>query len=188
MEKNRSEEINIPEPPISKLVFGSTKFSFIWLALRLYIGWIWIQAGYEKIISPAWTGPSSGKALQGFLLGALEKTNGAHPDVSFWYADLIKNIALHNTQLISYVVAYGEFIVGIAIILGMFTGISAFFGAFMNMNYLFAGTVSVNPIMFLCELFLILAWRTAGWFGVDRYLLPLLGTPWHKGKLFKQSA
>ena len=26
---------------------------------------------------------------------------------------------------------------------------------------------------------LILAWRVAGYYGVDRYLLPMLGVPWH---------
>jgi thiosulfate dehydrogenase (quinone) large subunit len=32
---------------------------------------------------------------------------------------------------------------------------------------------------------LILAWRIAGYYGVDRYLLPLLGTPW-TGSLAKR--
>ena len=83
-------------------------------------------------------------------------------------------------------VAYGELLVGVALTLGLFTGIAAFFGGFMNMNYLFAGTVSTNPLLFLIQLFLILAWRVAGWYGLDRYILPLLGTPWDKGKLFKK--
>ncbi|HLZ21415.1 MAG TPA: hypothetical protein VKQ30_04755, partial [Ktedonobacterales bacterium] len=55
---------------------------------------------------------------------------------------------------------------------------AAFFGLAMNLNYLLAGTVSTNPILGVLALFLILAWRVAGYYGVDRYLLPLLGTPW----------
>lgn len=27
---------------------------------------------------------------------------------------------------------------------------------------------------------LILAWRNAGWYGLDRFVLPALGTPWHR--------
>jgi thiosulfate dehydrogenase [quinone] large subunit len=27
----------------------------------------------------------------------------------------------------------------------------------------------------------MLAWKVAGYYGVDRYLLPMLGTPWHPG-------
>ena len=118
-------------------------------------------------------------------MGALKKTGGAHPDVSGVYAAFLQNFVLPNTSFISHLVAYGELLVGIGLILGIFTGIAAFFGAFMNMNYLFAGTISTNPIMFLIELFLILAWRIAGWYGLDRYLLPMLGTPWQSGKLFK---
>jgi thiosulfate dehydrogenase [quinone] large subunit len=66
----------------------------------------------------------------------------------------------------------------------MFTGIAAFLGAFLNMNFLLAGAVSVNPIMLLIQLFLILAWRVAGWIGLDRMLLPLLGVPWSPGDFF----
>lgn len=32
----------------------------------------------------------------------------------------------------------------------------------------------------------MLAWRVAGYYGVDRYLLPLLGTPW-TGSLAKKT-
>lgn len=176
----------IPEPPFSRFIFADTRLAFVWLILRLYVGWEWVQAGYEKIINPVWTGSKAGVALQGFLIGSLKKSSGEHPDVSGWYAEFIHSFALPHTAIFSYIVSYGELLVGIAVILGIFTGIAAFFGAFMNMNYLFAGTVSINPLLFLLELFLILAWRIAGWYGIDRWLLPLLGTPWQPGKLFKK--
>jgi hypothetical protein len=48
-------------------------------------------------------------------------------------------------------------------ILGIFTGLAAFFGAFMNMNYLLPGTVSTNPILLVFAVLLMLAWKTAGW-------------------------
>lgn len=185
MAKSINSVTQIPEPPFSRFLFSDTRLALLWLILRIYIGWQWMIAGYEKIINPLWVGPKAGIALQGFLLGSLKKSSGAHPDVSGWYAAFINGYVMHNTALISQMVAYGELLVGIALILGIFTGIAAFFGGFMNMNYLFAGTVSVNPLMFLIELFLILAWRVAGWYGLDRFLLPLLGTPWQLGRLFK---
>lgn len=86
----------------------------------------------------------------------------------------------------SYAVAWGGIFVGVALILGIFAGIAAFFGAFMNMNYLLAGIVSTNPILFFLQLFLILGWRVAGWLGLDRFALPKLGTPWHTGTIFKK--
>jgi len=48
----------------------------------------------------------------------------------------------------------------------------------MNWNFMMAGTASSNPLLFASGVFLILAWKTAGYWGADRFLLPLLGTPW----------
>lgn len=176
----------IPEPALSRFLFSDTRMSWLWLILRLYVGWEWLMAGYAKIMSPVWVGPKAGVAITGFLKGALMKTAGEHPDVSGWYASFLEGFVLHHTVEFSYLVAFGELFVGIALILGLFTGIAAFFGGFMNMNYLFAGTVSTNPFLFLIQLFLILAWRVAGWIGLDRFVLPYLGTPWKPGSGFKK--
>lgn len=176
----------IPEPPITKFLFADTRLGFLWLLVRLYVGWEWLQAGLEKINSNVWVGDKAGVAISGFLMGALKKSGGQHPDVSGWYAGFLNGFVMHNSILFSYIVSYGEFLVGIALILGIFTGIAAFFGGFMNMNYLFAGTVSINPLLFILELLIILAWRVAGWYGLDRFILPLIGTPWQPGNLFKK--
>ena len=58
----------------------------------------------------------------------------------------------------------------------------------MNANYLLAGSVSTNPILALLAIFIVLAWRNAGWIGLDRYLLPLIGTPWQPGGAFRRDA
>jgi len=84
-------------------------------------------------------------------------------------------------------VTFGEVAVGIGLIIGLLTGIAAFFGVFMNMNFLLAGAVSINPIIGGLAIFLVLAWRIAGYYGVDRWLLPLLGTPW-TGSLAREEA
>ncbi len=159
----------------------------LWLIVRLYVGYEWLSAGWEKIINPLWVGPGAGIAITGFVTGALKKTGGAHPDVYGWYGSFLRDFVIPHAVQFSFVVSFGEFFVGIGLILGIFTGLAAFFGAFMNMNYLFAGTVSINPMLFLLELFLILAWRVAGFIGLDRYILPFLGTPWAPGKLFKKT-
>jgi thiosulfate dehydrogenase [quinone] large subunit len=186
MTRHHVSVTEIPEPPVSRLLFANTKLSLFWLLARLYVAWLWLSAGWEKLTNPVWVGPHAGAAVKGFVLGALKKSGGAHPDVSSWYASFLQGFVLHHVSLISHIVAYGEVFVGVLLVLGLFTGIAAFLGAFMNMNYLFAGTISINPLMFILELILILAWRTAGWIGLDRYILPLLGTPWFPGNLFKK--
>ncbi len=172
--------IQVQESPISIFLFSDTRFSIVWLILRLYIGYQWMVAALDKLNQSTWIGKEAGVALKGFIQGAIKNSGGIHPNVSQWYAWFLMHIVLPHVITFSYLVTYGELFVGITLILGLFTGIAAFFGSFMNMNYLFAGAVSINPIMFLIELFIILAWRTAGWIGLDRILLPILGTPWKK--------
>jgi thiosulfate dehydrogenase [quinone] large subunit len=179
-------DVEFSEPRIMRFVFGNTKMAWFWLIVRVYVGYAWFMAGWEKVQNPAWVGNGAGSAIKGFLMGALAKTAGEHPNVSGWYGSFIQNVALPHATLFSNLVAYGELLVGVGLLLGLFTGIAAFFGTFMNLNYLFAGTVSTNPLMALLGLFLILAWRTAGWIGLDRYVLPALGTPWQPGRAFKK--
>ncbi|MCL4405029.1 MAG: DoxX family protein [Patescibacteria group bacterium] len=174
--------IDIPEPKLSRLLFSDTRFSWLWLILRVYLGWQWLSAGLEKYASSAWVGSQAGSALKPFLAGALSKSAGSHPDVSSWYASFLSHIVIPHAALFSYAVTYGEILVGAGLIIGAFTGIAAFFGAFMNLNYLFAGTVSTNPLLLVMGLLLILAWRNAGWLGIDHWLLPALGVPWQHPK------
>jgi thiosulfate dehydrogenase [quinone] large subunit len=183
--KFKQEIIQLNDPPAAKALFGNVRWAWIWLILRVYLGWEWIQAGWGKLHNPAWTGDKAGAALAGFINGALQKTGGAHPDVQGWYASFLQGVVLPNVHAWSYLVSWGEFLVGIALILGIFTGIAAFFGSIMNVSYLLAGAVSTNPIFFAIATWLVLAWKTAGWFGLDRWVLPALGTPWRPGLIFR---
>ncbi len=177
----------IEDPPVARALFGDVRWAWIWLILRLYAGYAWLQAGYEKLTGTGWIGSTAGTALTGFVKGALTKATGAHPDVQDWYAGFLQAVVLPNAAFWSYLVTIGETLVGIALILGIFTGVAAFFGSFMNMNYLLAGTVSTNPILLIIALFLVLAWKTAGWWGLDRWVLPALGTPWRPGYVFREA-
>jgi thiosulfate dehydrogenase (quinone) large subunit len=169
--------LEIPEPLISRFIFADTRLAPLWTILRLYVGYEWLTAGWGKLTNPAgvWVGDKAGVAITGFLNGALKKTDGDHPDVSAVYAWFISNIALPNATLFSYLVTLGEITVGIALILGLFTGLAAFFGGFMNSNFLLAGTVSSNPVLFILATFIVLAWRTSGFWGLDRFVLPAIG-------------
>lgn len=182
----RSAQIvkTLQDPPIAQSLFGDVRWAWIWLILRLYVGWEWLQAGWGKLHSPAWTGSQAGTAITGFVNGALAKTGGAHPDVQSWYAWFLQYTVLAHPDFWSYLITGGEMLVGLALILGIFTGIAAFFGSFMNANYLLAGTVSTNPVLFAIATWLVLAWKTAGWWGLDRWVLPALGTPWRPGYIF----
>jgi thiosulfate dehydrogenase [quinone] large subunit len=171
----------IPEPPLARFLFADTRLAWFWLIVRVYCGWQWLEAGLGKWGEPAWTGANAGAALTGFVNGALAKTGGDHPDVNSTYAAFLQTLVLPHAAFWSWVVVLGEIAVGLGLIFGCLTGVAAFFGGLMNVNYLFAGTVSTNPLLFVLATWLVLAWRVAGWWGLDRWLLPLLGTPWSPG-------
>jgi thiosulfate dehydrogenase (quinone) large subunit len=158
--------------PLSHFLTINPASAPLWLIVRLYVGYEWIVAGWEKITNPAWFGSGAGAALNGFVQGALAKTVGAHPDVQMWYASFLKGAVLPHLVSWSNAIAVGELLVGVGLIVGCVTGAAAFFGLFMNLNFMLVGTVSINPILFTLSIGLVLAWRVAGYWGLDRFVLP----------------
>lgn len=179
----------LQEPPFARFLFADTRvMPWIWLVVRLYLGYEWVSAGWAKLTgagSAAWVGDKAGAAIVGFAKGALAKTGGDHPDVTGWYATFLNDVVIPNAGLFGRLIAVGETLVGVGLILGALTGIAAFFGILMNANYLLAGTVSTNPVLIILGMLVVLAWRNAGWIGLDRFLLPALGTPWQPGRVFR---
>lgn len=167
----------IPEPQITRFLFADTRLAPLWALIRIYVGYEWLMAGWGKVTNPGgvWVGEHAGAAVSGFLKGALTKTTGDHPDVQGWYAWFIQNVALPNAGIFSYMVAYGEVLIGLALITGLLTGLAAFFGGLLNANFLLAGAVSSNPLLFILATWLVLAWRVAGNWGLDRWALTKLG-------------
>ncbi|MBI2409639.1 DoxX family membrane protein [Candidatus Kaiserbacteria bacterium] len=157
---------------VTRFLTADTASAPLWLLVRLYLGYEWLIAGWEKVMNPVWVGPGAGAAVSGFVKGALAKTGGAHPDVSWWYAEFLRGVVLPNATIWSNIVAVGELLVGVGLLVGLFTGLAAFFGFFMNMNYLLAGTVSTNPVLLVLALAVMLAHRVAGYWGLDYYVRP----------------
>lgn len=146
----------------------------------------WVRSGTVAAEDGTQRTLQVGDAVAGFARGALERgTAGDHPDIAYsWYVNWLEWLRDTGHTFFGPLVAIGEVVIGICLILGLFTGIMAFLGAILNFSFVFAGSAGVNPAMILVSGLLILAWRNAGWYGLDRFVLPKLGTPWHRGELF----
>jgi thiosulfate dehydrogenase [quinone] large subunit len=166
----------VQDPPIAQWLFSDTRLAWVWVIVRVYIGWSWLTSGWGKFTNPAWL--NTGEALKSYWVNALKLE--PRPVIYFdWYRSFIQFLV--DTQAYTWfakLVLFGELAVGIALILGAFTGIAAFFGGFLNWNFLMAGTASSNPVMFVLQMLIVLGWKVAGYYGADRILLPWLGTPW----------
>ncbi|WP_058306603.1 DoxX family protein [Gracilibacillus massiliensis] len=152
----------------NKVVAGLLTF------IRVYIGYQWLVGGWGKI--------TGGFDAEGFIQGAIGKATGDHPAVQGWWASFLETVALPGADIFTFVVMWGEFLVGIALILGVFTNFAALMGIIMNFAFLFSGTVSTNGQMILLTLFLLVAGYNAGRFGLDRYVVPFL-----KAKVFHKN-
>lgn len=172
-------QVWIQDPPIARFFFQSTTAAWLWLVVRLYVGYDFVSAGWHKFTTPAWM-DGSGQGIMGFWKGALGTTPAGAPVITFdWYRGFIQFLVDTNSAgWFSYVIVFGEMAVGIGLILGAFVGVAAAGGLVMNMAFMLAGTTSTNPVLAILGVLLILAWKNAGYIGMDRYLLPLLGTPW----------
>jgi thiosulfate dehydrogenase [quinone] large subunit len=175
-----------PEPPWGTFFLATTESASLWFVVRMVVGSEWLLSGWAKIQSPDWG--TSGKALSGFVAGALALTYGPNPMVLGWDAWFLQHLVLPNAGLFSFLVTWGEFAIGLGVLLGMLTGIAAGFGVLLNLNYLLAGSVGINPLLGMFGLFLCFSWRVCGWIGVDRWLLPALGLPWKPGTWFRSQA
>ena len=176
---DKQGHVLIEDPPIAQLLFSSTRMAWLWLILRVWLGWQWVEAAEHKITDPKWMG--SGEAIRGFWERAVAVNPNTGKDLITysWYRDFINMLlAGHHEVWFGKAIALGELAVGLGLIVGAFVGIAAFFGGLMNWSFLMAGTTSTNPLLFAVTGLLILAWKTAGYYGLDRYLLPVLGTPW----------
>ena len=177
------------DPPIVQKLFNSTTWAILWLVVRLYVGYQWLHAGFEKIENPAWM--VTGAALKGFWAKAVLIPDApARPAITYgWYRVFLQGMLDSGSYVwFAKLVAVGEVLIGIGLIVGMFTAVAAFFGGFMNWNFMMAGSASTNPVLLILAILLILAWKTAGYYGLDRFVMPLIGTPWQPGKAFKPQA
>jgi thiosulfate dehydrogenase (quinone) large subunit len=145
---------------------NGTKIALVLTILRIWLGLQWIEAGYYKI--------SSGFEVSGFLQGAIANARGDHPTVPGWYARFLEGFALPNIEFFNILIPWGEFLVGLGLLLGLVTIPALMAGAFMNMNFIMAGVGLSSPDSKLFAIAMILLFIGKGryYYGLDRFVIP----------------
>lgn len=162
------------------------KGSWIWLVLRLYVGFQWLKGGWGKL-----TGEKVFDAT-GYLKGAAAKiippadpvaAAKFKPITAAWWGDFLNGFAIPNVKLFNVLIPWGEFLVGLALILGFATIFALVMGATMNFAFLMSGSTSSNPYLLALQFIIIaLGGAYAGYIGVDYYFRPLFRS--YVAKLF----
>jgi thiosulfate dehydrogenase [quinone] large subunit len=173
------ETVEVEGPAFARFLFNNSRAGLFWLPVRLFLGFAWLDAGWHKVTGEGWM--DGGSSLAGYWANAVAIPEGGRPPITYdWYRTFLQMLIDNGAETwFAPLIAVGEVAVGLGLIFGVLTGFAAFFGALMNMSFLLAGSASTNPVMFSLAIGLILAWKVAGYYGLDRYLLPMLGTPWH---------
>lgn len=173
------------DPKTWQMLMGNVHLALFWLPIRLFVGREWFSAGYHKVTDEAWM--DGGAALKGYWERSVAIPEGGRPAITYgWYRDVLQYM-LDNEWYTWFgkVVAIGELLIGIGLLVGALVGLAAFFGTALNASFMLAGTTSSNPVLFGLSVFIVLAWKVAGYWGLDRWLLPALGAPWQAGTLFQ---
>jgi thiosulfate dehydrogenase (quinone) large subunit len=158
-------------------LYRSRAASVIWLIARLWLGYGWLNAGYQKLWGSEkaafWNGGGAG--VKGFATaGVTGSTAGKGSGASYgWWAAFLHNFVIPNASWIAKVITVSELLIGALLILGLFTGAAAAAGLVLNLVYMFTGSAGVNPAYAIVAVLLILAWRNAGYLGLDRFVLPM---------------
>jgi thiosulfate dehydrogenase (quinone) large subunit len=180
-EETGEYDVSIKSPAFTQFLFHDSRAGLIWLPIRIFVGFAFLEAGLHKFTGTGWL--DGGSSLAGYWARAITIPETGSPPIAFeWYRDFITMLVnAHAESWFAPLIVLGELAVGLGLIFGCLTGLAAFFGALMNMSFLLAGSASTNPVLFTLGIGMILAWRVAGYYGIDRWLLPAVGTPWERG-------
>jgi thiosulfate dehydrogenase (quinone) large subunit len=175
-----SGDVWYQDPPVTRWLFRHASVGRVWLLARLFVGFEFLEAAFHKFIDPTWM-DGSGEAIRGFWLQAVAIPEPpARPPITFdWYRGFLQLlIDTNSAPWFSQLIVYSELAVGVALLLGAFVGLAAAAALVMNIAFMLSGVNATNPVLIMLDVLLILAWRNAGYIGLDRYLLRVLGTPW----------
>jgi thiosulfate dehydrogenase [quinone] large subunit len=135
--------------------------SVAWLAVRVWVGIMWIQAGVSKVWgaeNPSFL-HNNGAGVAGFA---------GHGTAAYsWWASFMHSFVVPNASWIAVLVAFGELAIGIGLAFGILTRVSAIASLALLFTYVMSGTASVCAFYALCALIVLATWRTSSWIGVD---------------------
>src|SRR5215211_2637204 len=116
------------EPRWARFLFASQAAAFLWLLIRLYLAYIFIPAGWHKISEGGWLF-GDGSPIMGMVGGAV-----APDGTPSWYVCFFENVVHPNARLFVTMLALGHLAVDLGLVVGLLTGIAAFFAVFMSGN------------------------------------------------------
>lgn len=152
---------NAPAARLLAWPFRSRRSSLLWLAVRLYLGSVWLQFGVGKLRSGWITTNPMGSLLGAVADGHTSAPFGAFRPVAWLLLDLGADPAL------SVLIPLAEVALGIAFVAGVLLVPASVAATLLNLSLILAGIASVrfDGRMVMLQLLLLAAWPVAGHVG-----------------------
>ncbi|MGD0082900.1 MAG: DoxX family protein [Acidimicrobiales bacterium] len=132
-----------------------------WLAMRVWVGIMWMQAGWAKLFGAenAYFLHNHGAGVAGFA---------AHGVPAYsWWGSFLHSFVVPNAGWIGILIAVAEFAIGLALVLGLFTRLAALGSLALLFTYVMSGTASVCAFYALFAIVILATWKTSSWIGAD---------------------
>lgn len=165
--------IVLEDPPLARALFQSTGASPLWLVVRIWVGWQWLDSGWAELRDPFGIGGVADAIAQRWSATSQSGLSGG------WQSALADWLLAHQAQgTLASALALAETVIGLAIFLGAFVGLLVAAGVLLDLLTLLLAGIPPHPTLLGLAVLLVLAWKNAGYIGFDRYLLRWFGAPW----------
>jgi thiosulfate dehydrogenase [quinone] large subunit len=132
--------------------------------MRVLFGVGWLLAGVTKLIEKSWY-KEPGVFLSEYLMGSLQ-----NPNVPTFYKIFIENVVLEQVLIFNYVIPITQIMLGIFLIVGLFTIPSILVCLFMHINFILSGNMNVISLFLYTNAFSLIIFRRYIYhFSLDKY-------------------
>lgn len=132
-----------------------------WLAVRVWVGIMWMEAGWSKVF-----GAENAAFLHNNGAGVAGFAGHGAPAYS-WWGSIMHSFVVPNASWIAVLVAFGELAIGIGLVVGFLTRTAAIASLVLLFTYVMSGTASVTAFYAMCAIIVLATWRTSTWISVD---------------------
>jgi thiosulfate dehydrogenase (quinone) large subunit len=150
--------------------FTNRYTSPLWLVLRLYIGWIFLQFGWRKVETGWLTGDPMGTVIKQIADGKLPVSFAPFRD----FCAFLVNAEL--TPLLSFSMPFMELAVALALFSGILVVPAAIGASILLVNFMLSGigTLAFEGRIMVGLILLMLAYRVVSVIGFERLALRIL--------------
>ncbi len=174
---------DMKNPGIIRFLFNDPRMAPVWAIVRVLVGVQWLRIAIPKLSDPAWV--EGGAIVRGFWENQVIFNEGGRNAIYYdWYRDFL-NFMIENEvyRAFGVILPVLEVTIGVLFILGAFVGLVGLGAGFLHVNYLLAGSAGQNAILFPAAVLLIAAWKIAGYYGLDYFIMRRVSAMWSPAPL-----